>query len=353
VGLITPAGIVPAFRVVANNTDITAAVAARFSEMRLTQTTKDESDEIEITLADTDPANPILIPPTGAELRVYLGYDGSTIDKGLYVCDEIEVGGWPGVMVLRARAAIYAQTPLGKTDFQSQHTRSWPTGTTIGAMVSSIAKQHSMTAAVSASLASIQLPKIQQDAESDINMLLRIAKRYDAIAKPMGGVLVFAQRGTLQSVNGLSLPTFTLTPGMVDHWNMTLSRRETPGTVVAFWHNKGAAKRNQVTVGSGDPVKRIRFWFTNAQEALAACNAEFQRRTRGQYKLEIGLEGQPSVITEAGLTLSGFRTGVPAEWVITRVEHIVSKGGGLYTQIEAEQPNAASTVDDDETDTQE
>jgi phage protein D len=353
VGLITPAGIVPAFRVVANNTDITAAVASRFSHMRLTQTTKDESDEVEITLADTDPSNPIIIPPTGAELRVYMGYDGSTIDKGLYVCDEIENGGWPQTMTLRARAAIYAQTPLGKTDFQSQKTRSWASGTTIGAMVSKIATEHAMKAGVSASLSSIQLPHIQQDAESDINMLLRIAKRYDAIAKPMGGVLVFAQRGMLQSVSGVTLPTFTLTPGMVDRWRTTISRRETPGTVVAFWHNKGAAKRNQVTVGSGDPVKRIRFWFTNAQEALAACNAEYQRRTRGQYKLEIEMEGQPSIITEAPLVLSGWRTGIPAEWVITRVEHTLAKDGGALTEIEAELPNAVSTDDDSETDTQE
>jgi phage protein D len=346
-------GVSPVFKIIANNNDnATAAVRKYFSSLRLVEETGDTVDALEITLADPDPNNPIIVPPKGSEIKVSLGYDGNARYMGMFVLSEVELGGWPSYMTLRANAAVFEQTPLGKTDYQSQKTRSWPSGTTIGAMVAAMASEHAMTAAVSPSLASIQLPHMQQDAESDMNLLFRIAKRYDAVAKPIAGKLVFATRGQALAVSGIDIPPAIITPGMIARWRLVESHREDPGTVVAFWHDKGVAKRNQVTVGSGDPVKRIRYWFSNEQEALAACNAEYQRRTRGQVKLEIEMQGAPELIAGMPLTLQGFRPGVPSDWIITRVEHMIAAGGAYLCEIEAEQPNegdaAQSEVDDAE-----
>ena len=190
----------PIWRITANDNDVTAALASRFNSLTITDETGFNSDTMEVVISDTDVNNPVKIPPTGAELQVWIGYNdpqgGSSLtNKGLFVCSEVELNDCPGRMTIRSHAAPYDGTPNGKTDFQTQKTRSWPSGTTIGAMVTQMASEHGMTGVTSPELQSVQLPHIDQAAESDINLLIRLAKRYDAIAKPAGGKLIFAKRG--------------------------------------------------------------------------------------------------------------------------------------------------------------
>lgn len=85
---------------------------------------------------------------------------------------------------MRGRVAPCESSTSGRVDIQSQKSRSWKAGTTIGDMVRRIAGEHRLQQKVSASLAAIALPHIDQSAESDMNLLHRLAKRYDVVAKP-------------------------------------------------------------------------------------------------------------------------------------------------------------------------
>lgn len=339
---LSPAGIAPALRLIANGADITAAVAARFVSLRLTDGTGDESDTMELTLADTDPASPLRKPPAGAELRLFLGYDGVAAYMGLYVCDEIRMGGWPGTMTLVGRAAVWAGTPQGKTGFQTQYTQSWADGTTIGAMARTMAKRHGMTAAVSAALDGVRLPHTSQDCESDVNLLLRLSRRYDATVKIAGGVLVFARRGEARALSGQQLPTLTVTPADVSGWQMTESNRESAGTVAAFYHDGRKAERHAVEAGQGEPVRRIRYLFKSQPEALAAAQAALARASRAQKRLELRLRGHPELLAEGPLALQGFHPDVPVSWIVTQVVHSLGKGGGYTCEVSAELPNDPS-----------
>jgi uncharacterized protein len=338
VGL-SAAGIRPTFRLVANTKDVTATILDRFSSLRLTDTTGDEADTLEVVLADHDPQNPIRKPQKGAELELFLGYDTLATRMGLFALDEIRMGGWPGTMTLCGRAAIYAETPKGKKDFQTQFTQSWKAGTKLGDMVRTLAKRHGMAAAISASLDGVQLPHIQQDSESDINLLLRLAKRYDAIAKPAGGVLVFAKRGEAKTLSGQQLATVVIRPAQVAWWTMTESHRDSAGTVAAYYHAGHQGVRHEIKVGTGEPVKRIRTWFVNQAEALAAAKAALARANRAQQRLELRMDGHPDLMAEAPLVLQDFHPDVPANWIITRVVHQLDKGGGYTCEVSAELPN--------------
>jgi phage protein D len=339
---LSPAGITPAFHLLANGEDITGAIAARFSSLRLTDGTDDQSDTLELVLADTDPAKPLRKPPVGAELQLFLGYDDAATYMGLYVCDEIRLGGWPGTMTLIGRAAVWAGTPRGKTDFQTQYIQSWKDGTTIGAMVRTMAKRHGMEAAVSASLEGVQLPHTNQDCESDVNLLLRLARRYDATVKIAGGVLVFAKRGEARALSGQALPVLAVTPADVSFWQLTESTRESAGTAVAFYHDGRKAARHAVEVGQGEPVRRVRYLFKSQQEALAAAKAALARARRGQQRLELRLQGHPELLAEGPLALQGFHPDVSTAWIVTQVVHSLSKGGGYTCEVEAELPNDPS-----------
>jgi uncharacterized protein len=337
----------PTFEITANDKDITAALASRFSSLRLTDETGFNSDSLEVVLSDTDDMNPVKIPPTGAELRVQIGYGGKLIPKGMFVCNEIELSGWPATITLRANAAPYEGTPKGKLDFRTQKSRSWPADTTIGAMVSKMAAEHGMTGKTSPELADAKLPHIDQSDESDINLLIRLARRYDAIAKPAGGFLIFAKRGNAKKVSGADMHTVTLHRRDVSNVRMTLARRDSAGTVVAFYRDIRAASRHQVSIGSGDPVKRLRMGFKNAAMATAAVKAEIARRARGESRLSFSMPGRPDMTAETSLTMGDdFREGIAGDWLVTRVEHSITKSGGYICIIEAEKPNSDPDVED-------
>lgn len=328
-----------AFRLTANDQDITAKIADRFVSLRLTDETGFESDMLEVVLADHDPQNRIQRPPKGAELELWLGYDDQVVRMGLYVCDEFVRSGWPGRVTLRARAAVYDETVKGKKDLQTQKSRAWKNGTKLGDMVSKMASEHGMQPAVAPALASITLPRYDQTEESDLSFLLRILKHYDAVVKPAGGKLVVAKRGAGVTISGAALPTVTLDATEITDWSVTQSERENPGTVVAYWHSKVQQKRTEMTVGSGNPVMRIRHYFPTADAAAQAAQAELDKRKRRQNHFTGTLPGRNDLVAEGAVTLTGFGVDdVDGEWLIRRVEHELDDSG-YRCHVEAELPN--------------
>ncbi|WNL50863.1 tail protein [Xanthomonas phage Murka] len=262
---------------------------------------------------------------------------------GLFVCDEIEMSGFPCELVIRARAAPYEKSKGGKTDLQTQKSRSWKKGTTIGAMVHKMAGEHGMQSSVSADLAKIALPHTDQSNESDLNLLSRLAKKYDAIAKPAGGKLLFIKKGDGKTSSGQDMPAFEVTPDITSAWRITLASRDSAGTVVAYYRDFSAAQRKEIAVGDGEPVRRLRMAYKDQASALEAARAEQRKRARGEASASVNMPGDPDIMAESVMNMKGFRPGVDGEWLVSRVEHYMGPMG--YTcQIEAEKPNRAKEV---------
>lgn len=341
-------GLAPSYRIVANSDDITAVIAQRFVSLRITDESGFDSDLLELVLSDHRLDIPIAIPPTGAELKAYLGYGNALTLMGLYVVDEVELSGWPGQICIRGRAAPYdAESKGGKTSLQSQKSRSWAAGLSLGDVVKKIANEHGMEAVVSPSLTAIKLPHFDQTEESDMSFLVRVAKRYDAIAKPAGGKLVMAKRGESKSASGLDLEPVTLVATQSTDYRVTIAKKDAPGTVIAYWHSKRNARRIQITLGQGEPVRRLRHWYPTEEAARAGAQAELDKRARGEHKVAIRTPGNTAFQAEGGLTLSGFREGVAGDWLITRVEHSLDTGG-YVSFLEAEKPNSDDSEEAEE-----
>jgi phage protein D len=321
----------PAFRLVANSEDITATIMERFVSLTYTDDAGVQSDSLQLTLSDHDPNNRIILPPAGAELELWLGYDNQAQRMGLFVVDEIEIAGPPDTVTVKAKAAPVATSSSGSGSTRlmvtTQKTRSWDAGLTLGGMVDTIAQEHGLAPAVAASLAPIVLPHVDQVNESDINLLTRLARDYDAIAKPAGGKLVLAKRGESKTVSGKPLPTITLVPGQVTSWRVTIAKRAKAGKVVAVWRDLNSASDKEVAVGDGEPVRRMRHQFTDQASAEKAARSEYDGGQRSEGTLSISMPGDPSVIAEARLQLSGFRSGVNGEWLVANATHSVDKSG--------------------------
>lgn len=317
----------PAFRVTVDGEDITTLLAARLVALSLSDAAGVQSDSVEITLADHLPLERLEIPPTGAEITVALGYVFRLRDMGLFIADSVDVSGPPDQMRIRGTAAIHGQTPEGKTALTESKTRSWDAGTTIGDLVAKVAGEHGLQPAVSASIASVVLPHIDQIDESDINLVTRLARDLDGIAKPGGGKLVLARRGESLSAAGEAMPVILLTPGQVSRWSMSLKLRPPAGKVVATWHDNDAARDVEETAGDKEPVRRLRQRYPTADAAKEAANAEHNRSQRAGTQVQVDLPGDPDIVAEARLLLDGFRPGVNGEWLVTRVRHEIGAGG--------------------------
>jgi uncharacterized protein len=330
----------PAFRIQVNGKDLAGAIVGRVKSISIADAAGFEADTAELCLADDD-AEPIALPPTGAELRVWLGYGTQLQDMGLFIVDELEPEGWPAQLTIRARAAPYEATKAGRLDLQTQKTRDWPKGTKLGAMVAKIAKEHGMQATVGASLQGIALPHFDQVDESDISFLVRVTRKYDAVVKPGAGRLLVVKRGEAKTASGTALPPVTIRAQDCTRWSMNISARDIQGTVVAYYHDRGAAKRQHVQAGSGDPVRRLRHAFPDQASALKAAQGELDKRTRQQNKLSLSAPGNALLTAEGALRLEGFRQGVPLDWVVSRVTHRYDTGTGYSCDVEAAKPNDA------------
>lgn len=320
----------PDFVILANKADVTATIKKNFLGMQLTDASGFESDMLELSLAAGDGVSK---PAKGAELEVWLGYAGALTKMGLFVVDEIGIGGPPTVMSIRARGTPFEKSKTGLTDLQSQKTRTWASGTTIDSVLSKIASEHKLQPLLSKSLRGIDLPQFDQTAESDISFLVRLGRRYDAIVKPGGGKLALFKRGDFD------MPQVSIDAVDAIRWSYSESSRENEGTVVAFWHKKEKAKRQQVEVGSGEPVKQLRQWYLDAASARAAAQAELDRRRRGSATFSVTVPGNARLSADYRLAPRGFHPGVPSLFVITSVTHALDTGGGYVCEVSSELPN--------------
>lgn len=317
----------PSYRVMVDGKDITSVLAPRLSSLVVADNAGVQSDTVDITLTDTREMAKLEIPAQGAELRVAIGYQFGAKDMGLYIADSVEVSGPPDQMRIHGTASVHGETTGGKSALTEHKTRSWPKGTTIREMAETIAGDHGLEPAVSDSLADVELPHIDQIDESDINLISRVARDHDAIAKPGGGKLVVTKRGESRTVSGDAMPTIRLALSQVTRWRLHKQLRAVSGRVVAIWRDKDANKDVEVTAGNGTPERRLNQRFATRDAAQKAADSEYQRSQRAGTEVRVDLPGDPDLVAEARLILTGFRPGVNGEWLIKQVQHKLDSGG--------------------------
>lgn len=328
----------PLFKIEANDADVTAVIRKRFVSGMITDNEGLQSDTFEVTLDDRD--NAIVIPDTGAELKVWLGYQASGLAyMGLYIFDEHDISGPPDQVVLKAKAAQVSNSETLKgmsASLKQQKTRSW-SGQTLGSIVETIAGDAGYTPCVFADLGDELIEHVDQTEESDMHFLTRLALERNAVAKPAGGNLVLAPRGKSKSLTGRQLSAVTLDRSEITTWNLNTSEREAYRSVQTFWHNLQTGEKVAVTVGDGDPVKMLRGNFPTSEEAVRAAGADLDRIERGQAGLTLTLPGRSELAAEGAVFLTGFRKELLGEWSIKKATHPFSRSG-FTTTLECEVP---------------
>lgn len=320
---------IPAWRVSLDGHDLTERLAPRLLDLTLTESRGDEADQVDLRLHDHD--GRVALPRRGVTLQVAIGWrDGGLFDKGTFVVDDVEHSGAPDIVTIRARSADLTGAVRGRRE------RSWH-DTTLGDILGTIAGEHSLRPAIAAGLASTPIPHLDQANESDINLLTRLAKRFDAVATVKAGTLIFAPIAAGTSPSGAALPAVHITRASGDQHRYSVVDRDSHTGVRAYWGDHDAARRKAVLVGTADNEKKLQATYATEAEARQQAEAELKRLTRGTAQLSYKLAlGRADIYPEQALSVSGFKPEIDAtEWLVTKASHAVGPAG-FSTSLELE-----------------
>ncbi|SFT49286.1 phage late control D family protein [Pseudomonas marincola] len=332
----------PVCRVVVDGRDITAMLSARLNSINLTDNRGLEADTLDISISDHDGL--LAIPPRGAVVRLWLGWsDTGLIDKGTYTVDEVEHSGAPDVLNIRARSADL------RAGLARKRERSWHEQT-LGQIINAIAVEYALQPLIEVALAAIGLPHLDQTAESDLNLLTRLAQEHDAIASVKAGRLLFLPTGASASASGLPLPHITLTRKDGDQHRYLAADRNSYTGAKAYYYQTNSAQRLEAIAGTDDNAKALRHTYTDRDSALRAAKAEWQRLQRGSATLTYTLaRGRADLIPELTYSLSGIKADIGAIiWLGSNVTHTFS--AEAYTtslELESQLPEADALVSDE------
>ncbi len=319
----------PAYRITLDGRDITQTIDPRLVSLTLTQCRADEADQLDLVLDDSDGL--LALPRTGVELTLAIGWAGTELSpKGTFIVDEVEHGGAPDLLQLRARSADL-RGPLRNRAVQSWH------DTTLGAIVQTIAQRNGLQGRIDAALGAVPIAHVDQANESDIGFVSRLALRHDAVATVKAGRLLLVPINGARTASGAAMPALTLTRQAGDQHRYHAADREAYTGVRAYWHDPKRARQTSVLVGQGDNAKRLREGHASEADARAAADSEWRRIQRGAatFELTLGL-GLPGADAQSPLTVAGFKPDIDGtDWLVTRVTHTIGDGG-YTTRLEAE-----------------
>ena len=187
-----------------------------------------------------------------------------------------------------------------------------------------MAAEHQLDPRVGEFLSPISIAHLDQTEESDLHLLTRLARQYDAVTKPVRGFLLFVPKGESKSATGKTIPAIAIHRNQTSDHRVTMADRGKYPAVLAHWHNTATGIRSPVLVGDGKPVYTLRHTYPDADTARSAAQGKLNALNRGLATASLTLShGNPLLAAEAKLTLSGFRTGVEGDWVATQVRPLL------------------------------
>ncbi len=304
----------PAFRVRADGEDVTALIADRLMSLALDDGDGMEADTLEIVLDDR--GGRLVEPETGAVLEVALGRSADAlVELGAFTVNGVAGEGPLRSLTIRAEAADLAG-PI-----RSPRTRAWE-ATTLAGVTDAIAARAGLAPFVSESLRGAAIAYEAQTAESDLHFLTRLAKRFDAIAKPAGGRLVVARRG-----EGIGEPV-AIDVAMATGWSWEAGQRERYAEVTARWSDVDGGREGTFVAGSGEPARELRRVHASEAEAREAATAELDRAARGERTVSVTLQSFLGDLFGGGrVRLDGFGPSVDGDAEVRRVRHVLDAGG--------------------------
>lgn len=308
----------------------------RFQGLTLTEKLEEEADELEFTLSNHPGAAGAIVDTIrrGAEVELALGWIAGAevpiglVDKGRFLVDEVNEEGPPDRITVRARSADLT----GR--YRKRKDRSW-NGGTLSDLMSAIATDNGLAAAVHPDLAARQVDSLEQAAKSDAALVRDLGERFDAAATVKSGRLIFLPIGAETNAAGEPFEERILSRIGNARYSFTVADREEHDGAEAQWDDRSAAAKRTVTIGPGSNPRRVARKFATEGEAREAAEMAARRDARGRFEFsyEVPL-GDPSIAPNQRIRLEGWRSEIVEQnWLVSEVSHTLDGGSGLRTSL--------------------
>lgn len=317
----------PIYRIIADGKNITKSIKPYLKELVISDSAGFENDSLEILVSKKG----IRLPNTGAELEVYLGYEGHQLTNlGLFIVDELEVT-FQSILIRCRAANISVKSKTKKNSFKSYKSRSW-VNVNLADIIQKISNEHAYEPVISQEYTNHTIPQIDQTNESDMHFLTRLAKDHGAIFKVTSGRLIFLLEVD-QKI--LKFAGEILESDISPDWRVTIKDRMKYEAVEVSYHDFDMAQKQSITIGNGSPVKKISRSFPNKSSAIAMAVGELSRLSRGNQTIRFSTIGNPGLTAELRVRLKLSDPLLNDTWLMTRVEHRIGTDGYI-TSVEGE-----------------
>lgn len=327
----------PNFHISVDSNDITEKIRSGLINISLTDYggSNKQTDEIRVAVV----SETLQIPARGVKISLGLGFGTNIVDKGVFIVDGASSGGEPRVVEFTAKAAPM-NAAKGAATVQSKKTRSW-NGHTIGDIVAKIASDNGLSPRVSTRLADRVVEQVDQVGESDMNLLSRLATRFDAVSKISGGYWIFLPRGAGESVSGKPLQQYVLTRSGSSSWGFSRNGKsgdtgagdsESAGpSYVVKYHDTGSGEIKELRTGSGgEPVIEWPVTEPSLDAAKEATMGIQGGAKKNEFSFTHTSPATPELVSltaECVVKTSGFGSVEDRTWTINSLNMTLAENG--------------------------
>lgn len=333
----------PVYKIIADSQDITNKLQGRVISLTINDEVGLVSDSLSLEIDDRE--HIFEIPKSGAELEVFMGYEGQQLySMGKFMVDEIELSGPPDKIMITGRSAnSNIKDDVGT--FKAPVNFSWDQISLLD-IVQTIASKYNLEELIDSRFGDIFIDHIDQTDESDSSFIQRLAKDYGGIVKVAGGKLLFIEPTKGVFPDGTPLPTIKIDYKDITNYRMRISERGKYKKVVAKYYDFNLATEEKVEVGEENPTFSIRETFTDLVKAQMNAESKLQDDLRGTYSLSMEMTGDPVVSAESKIEIIGIRKALQEAWIIQKASHRLNSSG-FKTSIEACRPITEKTEKED------
>ena len=317
---------VPNYRILFNDVDRTETLRPFFSKAMVSDRDGTELDTASIHLTYS---SEIEIPDRGAKIEIDFGYEGSDLFKVFKgIINNTGISGYPETLVLSA-------TGLALSDderLQGSQVRTY-NDMSLGAIAQDIISTAGFNARIHEKLSDIEVKRLMQTSETDLEILQRLSKEFGGFLKSDGETIAVLPQRSEETVTGAKLPPVRIeketTP--ISEYGWSINQRQFKGTVIAFYIEDGDGKTQFVQKGSGTPEVRLKTIYASKAEANAAATNETEKYKESQT-FSASMPGQ-DISVGAPLEIEKFPDPVNGDYWVRQVEHTLDDT--FTTRIEA------------------
>ncbi len=314
----------PIVEIKADGNKVSQSFNERLMSIEINDSNQGTTDTLLITLSDVPSSDGkyIELPVPGTIIDCSIGYKESgthntrpnSIRSGKWTVTGVSCTGGSGGDIV----TINSMGQDMSTDVKKHKDVAW-INKTLGEIVKTIAGYHNLNPRLSNGLSNIN-SGYEQQSESDMAFITRLASKYHAYGKIRGDDLIFIEKNSGYTENGESLPTVIITKDMLTSWNYAEPSSKKYNKFTTKYYDYIEAKYIDVSIGEGRPELFIpSHGKIGKDSALYILNTKRMDSNANKTTLTISgsLPTDNILLPETRVSISDLRPPLSGAWVVS------------------------------------